>query len=244
MVEVPHAGLVIDAQAAAHTRIPPPAEAARALLADSDIGADRLWRGAESSGITLVIARTSRYVVDLNTEPRLPDRYEEALPAPLREVLHISNAGVQWRALPPPREELERRLREVFEPYHAAVAAALERARARHGWAVLISAHTFAAGCPANAVIGTRHGATVPAGMADAFADALALGGLSVAREEPFPGGHSLARHARPHEGVLAVQIEIARRLICGAPLEIDETATARVGALLLEACRRIVEAH
>src|SRR5262249_21315147 len=155
-----------------------------------------------------------------------------------REVLHRSHAGVCWRAPPPPRQELERRLCDVFEPYHLAVAGALERARARHGFAVLISAHTFPTGCSADAVVGTRHGAAAPVEIADAVVNALGVGGLSVAREDPFPGGHSLARHARPEERAFAVQIEIARRLICGASLDVDEAAAGRVGALLLDACR------
>ena len=68
--------------------------------------------------ISAHLAAGQTYVIDLNTEPHLPDRYEEALPAPLREVLHISHAGVRWRAMPPPREELELRMRRRTRQNH------------------------------------------------------------------------------------------------------------------------------
>src|SRR5690242_20451497 len=69
VVEVPHAGLTIDAAAARFTKIPPNAVQKNAVLADSDIGADLVWVGSEAQGIARVVARASRYVIDLNTEP-------------------------------------------------------------------------------------------------------------------------------------------------------------------------------
>jgi N-formylglutamate deformylase len=243
VVEVPHAGLMIDDVAASFTKIPPDALAKGALVADSDIGADLVWEGSEAHGVTRVTARASRYVIDLNTEPKLPTPYEEKKPVELRMARRYSQCGLRWSEEPLPKTEIERRIRELFEPYHLRVHAELERARARHDAVVLVGSHTF----PdpkrgiADVVLGTRHGAAASTSIRDAVADAARAHGFSVALEAPFAGGYASVRHARPHEGVHVVQIEVAKRLVSrasdGGPwLEIDPEGAERVRAMLVDA--------
>ncbi|WP_437668903.1 N-formylglutamate amidohydrolase [Sorangium sp. So ce131] len=215
VVEVPHAGLCVDEAAARFTRVPE-----RALAADADIAADVLFGDAPLEGAALVVATLSRYVIDLNTAPRVPTPYEDKLPYGLREVRRRSASGEQWLESPPPRAEVERRVREVFAPYHAEVAARLAAARERHGVAVLVSAHTYPDTLfpgAADVVLGTRGGACAAGWVRDAVAEVARAHGLSLALDDPFPGGHALERHARPGDGVHALQIEISRRLYCDA---------------------------
>ncbi|MFO0611492.1 MAG: N-formylglutamate amidohydrolase [Polyangiaceae bacterium] len=217
LVEVPHAGLAIDEASARHTRIPESALAAGCLLADSDVGADVLWQGSEAMGVSRVVALTSRYVIDLNTAPRIPTPYQDKLPAPLRQVMHRSHCGLTFPLDPPFSEEVERRIAEIHEPYHAAITEEAERARALHGGAVILSAHTFPdpAGDLPDVVLGTRHGASAPTALRDVVAAVFSSEGLSVALEEPFSGGWSTKRHARLEQGVSVLQIEVSRRLVC-----------------------------
>jgi N-formylglutamate deformylase len=245
VVEIPHAGLVIDAAAARFTEVPPKAAALEAVLADSDIGADLVWSESEAHGLTRIVARASRYVIDLNTEPKLPTPYEDKMPPGLRTVMHDSHCGVRWRADALPRSELERRIAEVFEPYHATIEAELERARSRHGAALLIGSHTFPDPQKriADVVLGTRHGASASEALRDAVAEVARAHGFSVALEAPFAGGWSTVRHARRDDDVSVIQIEVARRLVCRsrdeAPrYEIDPDGVRKVGAMLLEASR------
>jgi N-formylglutamate amidohydrolase len=66
-------------------------------------------------------------------------------------------------------------------------------------------------------VIGDRHGDSAEAWVA---AEALAVArsmGFSVAHNAPFAGGHILARHGRPTDGVHAIQVEVDRSLYCRA---------------------------
>ncbi|WP_437661774.1 N-formylglutamate amidohydrolase [Sorangium sp. So ce1182] len=215
VVEVPHAGLLVDDVSARFTRVP-----ARALAADADVAADALFGDVALEGAALVVATLSRYVIDLNTAPRVPTPYEDKLPYGLREVRRRSVSGEQWFESPPPRAEVERRVRDVFEPYHAEVAARLAAARARHGVAILVSAHAYPDVLfpgAADVVLGARGGASAAGWARDAVADVARAHGLSLALDKPFPGGHALERHARRDEGVHALQIEIARRLYCDA---------------------------
>ncbi|WP_437949605.1 N-formylglutamate amidohydrolase [Sorangium sp. So ce296] len=216
VVEVPHAGLAVDERAARFTRVPE-----RALVADADVAADALFGDVAEEGAALVVATASRFVIDLNTAPRVPTPYEDKLPYGLREVRRRSASGEAWLDSPPPRAEVERRVREVFEPYHAEVAARLAAARARHGVAILVSAHSYPDVLfprAADVVLGTRGGASAAGWARDAVADVARAHGLSLALDDPFPGGHAIERHARRDEGVHALQVELARRLYCDAP--------------------------
>lgn len=138
VVEVPHAGLFVDEISARFTRAPE-----RALAADADLAADALFGDVGLAGAALVVATPSRFVIDLNTAPRVPTPYEDKLPPGLREVRRRSVSGEQWLESRPPRAEIERRIRGVFEPYHAEIAARLAALRGRHGVAILVSGHAY-----------------------------------------------------------------------------------------------------
>jgi N-formylglutamate deformylase len=216
VVEIPHAGTAIDDASRAHVRIPPAALAAGALRADSDVGAEDVWWAAQRPLVTVIVARTSRHVIDLNTEPRLPTPAEEKLPAAMRSRRVQSQCGHSWRAEPPPQRELERRIREVFEPYHQRIASELQQAADLHGAAFLLSLHTFPGPDEGGAevILGTRGGTSASPTLRDLVAEQLAALGLRVSLDVPFPGGVSAQRHGRPDEGRHALQIEIARHLL------------------------------
>lgn len=241
IVEIPHAGLLIDDRAAELTRIPERAMQAGAVDEDADLGADLIWEGTERARVTRIVARASRYVIDLNTDPRPPPRppFYEVDPEP-RKMLHRSQCGVSWTLDPVPKVERERRIAEVLEPYHRAIEVELERVRALHGAACLVSAHTFhdRRRAVADIVLGTQREKTADAALRDAVADVARAQGFSVALERPFQGGWSLTRHARPSEGVVAVQIEIARRLVTGVDgvsgAPVDPIAISRLKELAL----------
>lgn len=236
VVEVPHAGLVIDEASSRFTRVPAVALAAGALAADSDLGADLVWEGSEKRGVTRIVACASRYVIDLNTVPRVATAYEDKMPPALRSVLRHSHCGQKWREAPLPKHEVERRIREVFDPYHEQIAVELERARALFGATLLIASHTFpdAGADAADIVLGTRHGASASEALRDELADVMRLHGFSVAVEVPFPGGFSTVRHARREDGVSVVQVEIARRVLSTdrRNSDTDPAAVARVATM------------
>lgn len=234
VVEIPHAGTAIDDASRAHLRIPPAALAAGALRADSDVGAEEVWWAARRPLVTVIVARTSRHVIDLNTEPRLPTPAEEKLPAAMRAHLVRSQCGHSWRVEPPPRQELERRIRDIFEPYHQRIDRELQEAADLHGAAYLLSLHTFPGSAGgAEVVLGTRGGTSASPALRDIVAGTLAAQGLRVSLDEPFPGGFSAQRHGRPEEARHALQLEIARSLLCPADGTLDPGRVQQLGGAL-----------
>lgn len=242
VVEVPHAGLAIDDLAARFTNLPPEAVAADARLADADLGADVVWEGTEQVGVTRVVARTHRWVIDLNTDPRPkpgPPFYEKDPPP--RAVIRRSASGVSWRQDAIPRDEAERRIRDILEPYHAAIDAELARSRRLHRRVLLLASHTFHRTTEADVVVGSLDGRSAPAALRDAVAEVFRGSGLSVAVERPFPGGFSLHRHAALDDGIAVLQIEIARGLLTSDPAHrtLSERAIARFRTVMTEIARQ-----
>ena len=143
IVEVPHAGLDIPAPF-----LEPLAAPARALGRDADLHVDALYEDAPAEGASLIVARTSRYVVDLNRAEGDVDA--DAVEGGRSDVR--MQHGLVWRTtsdgepalarrLRP--DELEERLELVWRPYHRLLASVIARKRQRFGVAVVLAAHSM-----------------------------------------------------------------------------------------------------
>jgi len=234
IVEIPHAGLELSPQF-----LEPIAAPARALARDADLYVDKLYEDAPIEGATVIVARMSRYVVDLN-------RGESDIDS---DVIEGAGSGVQmhhgliWRTTADgdpalgrklSRAELDERLDLVWRPYHRALSALIERKRARFGLAFVLAAHSMpsvertggrdargaessrtgrSARARADVVPGTRGRRSADARFIDAVEEHAIGRGWTVRHDEPYAGGFSTQHYGRPSEGVHAVQIELARRL-------------------------------
>ncbi len=218
---VPHAGRDYPAALLERSLVP------LATLEElEDRHADLLVARAVEEGAVAIVARVARAWIDLN-------RAEEDLDPALRQppgsgppASARSRAGLGlvprrvgrrelWRVAPSP-ESAAARIAEVHRPYHAAVARALDDAWRRHGHAVLIDCHSMpplAGARPARVVIGDRHGRTAAPGLAAHLAAHAGAQGFAAALNAPYAGAHGIERHARPGDGIHALQIEIDRSL-------------------------------
>ena len=222
VVEIPHAGLFVDAETLA-TLVAP----ARAIGLDADLYVDELYARAPELGATVLVAHTSRYVCDLN---RAESDYDGL--AVQGGTTRSAPHGLVWRtttenqpslSAPLGQRELERRMELVYRPYHRTLASILEGKRARFGYAVLLCAHsmpslgrlghTDAGRERADVVPGSRGRTTAAAPVIEA-PDRLAREfGWTVSHDDPYRGGHSTVHYGRPALQVHAVQVELARRL-------------------------------
>ena len=224
VVEVPHAGLEV------------PDEVRPALLApeearkrDADIYVDQLYARAPAHGATLLVARLSRYVVDLN---RAADDVDAATVTGHPSASGTQPRGVVWRAttdgrpvLPRPLTyaELRTRLSRYYTPYHRALQEQLAALRARHGHAIVLAGHSMPSlGRSLHADPGAQRADVVPGSCGRTSADARVIdlvdahfrgAGLSVRHDDPYKGGFTTSHYGRPRERIHAIQIELNRAL-------------------------------
>ena len=228
VISLPHVG----------TLLPPALEArltdeARALP-DTDWHVDQLYDFAFESGHTVLRALYSRYVIDLNRPPDDAALYPGTATSGLCPTLDFHGVPLYrdgTQAVPP--AEVEERLQRYWRPYHAALAAQLEAARRRHGYALLIDGHSIRSRVPRlfdgqlpDINLGTADGrACAPALRERARALLAAQSRFSHVLDGRFKGGHITRHYGRPADDVHALQIELAQ---CAY---MDEAGTAYMRA-------------
>lgn len=249
IVEIPHAGLFVDGPTFASLAAP-----ARAIGRDADLYVDELYADAAARGASVLASHVSRYVVDLNrSETDVDAETVEGAPSGVRAtrgiVWRLTSEGVRILERPLPRGELHRRLESYYRPYHAALAALVERKKAAFGFAVVVAAHSMPSvgraghGDPhvsrADVVPGTRGRTSASARFIDAVDAHARAARLSVAHDDPYQGGFTTQHYGRPKEGVHVVQVELARRLY------MDEATLAKNGGFerIRAWCGAMVEA-
>jgi N-formylglutamate amidohydrolase len=251
VLSVPHAGRAYSEALLAGARLP-----RRKLETLEDRLVDRLvWR-AVAGGAAAIIADAPRAEIDLNRDERELDP-SLVVPRPQRTELfesvrtrgglglvpdRIAGAGPIWRQRLS-AQELKRRVETIHRPYHQALEAALQAAKAHFGIAILLDCHSMPprGGCAASIVLGDRHGASIAPELADAAERAVDEAGFAFARNAPYAGGHITERHGRPSDRIHALQIEIDRALYLGPDLRSPGQGFDAVSRLIASVAEALV---
>ncbi len=222
IVEVPHAGLgVPESLGLRATR--------EARLRDADLYVDELYADAPSRGASLLSAKLSRYVVDLNRGPddvdaaTVPEHPAPRASQPRGVVWRMGTDGRPVLERPLTMDELDARLDAYYRPYHARLTQAIDEARARFGQAVVIAGHSMPSvgrsvrggpGIPrADIVPGTRGRTSADRALIALVDGHFRRAGLRVEHDRPYRGGFTTGHYGRPREGVHVIQIELSRAL-------------------------------
>lgn len=199
------------------------------LRSSEDAFVDQLVAPALAAGAVTLTARVPRSVVDLNRardelDPQAVDGVEARpgnarMLAGLGVIPRVVSHGRVILDRPIPQAEAERRLAELWQPYHDALAALMEAAVARFGVAVLLDMHSM----PREAlghlnprpqvVIGDRHGRSAAAWLREGTRAALMAEGFPLRMNAPFAGAYIAAAYGDPGAGRHVLQIEIDRSL-------------------------------
>ena len=268
LIAVPHAGRAYPAALIERMRNP-----AFAALRLEDRYVDRLAHGiAAATGATLLVAQAPRAMIDLNRAADDVDwemiaRGDEGdspmMPIPLAGAPGSgpgsgrrarSGLGLIPRRLPGigelwkrrhDRAELDARIAQIHEPYHAALGEALDRLRDRWGSALLLDLHSMPPlalrGAPApEFVIGDRFGATCGGALVGAAFAWFVEQRRAAAHNRPYAGGYVLERHANPRGGIHAFQLEVDRSSYLDARLAEPGSGFGEMVDLLSGLVRRL----
>jgi N-formylglutamate amidohydrolase len=221
----PHSGRDYPPAFLAQTRLAPPQ-----LRRAEDAYVDDLLADAIGAGVPMIAARYGRAFLDLNRAPgdldqamiadTLPEgaAVSERAAAGLGVVPRLAAHGLDIYAARIRLGDIEARVAQVHQPYHARLAQLVRRAHAAHGHAILLDCHSMPSlpsgmRAAAQIVLGDRHGQTAAPLLMQAIETQLTAAGLRVARNDPYAGGFTTAAHADPAGGIHVVQIEIDRAL-------------------------------
>ncbi len=246
LISAPHVGTLLPDEIAA--RLTPPGRA----LVDTDWYADRLYPFAEELGASVLRARYSRYVVDLNRDPAGTALYPGARTTGFVPAETFEGEALYAPGDEPSHDETVARCRRYFEPYHDALHDELARLKAVNGQALLLDAHSIWGRLPLlfdgelpDLNIGTNSGSACDPKLTAAVAAAAQNSSYSVVVDGRFKGGYITRRYGAPAHRVEAIQVEINQRtyLADGSRTEWDDAKAARLSAVLRAMCEALLAA-
>lgn len=212
-------------------------------LADTDWHVDRLYRGLLPTATT-VTATFHRYVIDANRDPSGHSLYPGQNTTGLVPRIDFDNRPIWKAGQAPDADEIAERLAHFHQPYHAALAAQIERVQARHGVALLYDCHSIRSRVPflfdgelPVFNIGTDRGHTcAPIFEQIAAQTCGAARSYDTVVNGRFRGGWTTRHYGRPAEGVHAIQMELAQRAYLhteAAPFAYDPSRATRLRVVL-----------
>jgi N-formylglutamate deformylase len=189
-----------------------PAEFATELaIAQEDLWSDwytgELYDFVFELDVSVVQAGLSRFVADPNRRP------VEPLYGPFWQHAVASTepmGGGVYRREPSPAQ-LADRLRLAHEPYHAAVHAAIERAKQRFDHVLLLDLHSFGLPMTPDVIVGDALGEAAQPDVVTDVVESLESNGLSAARNLRFTGGW-IVKQFIGDDQVDAIQLELNQR--------------------------------
>jgi N-formylglutamate deformylase len=231
-----------------------------ALRQAEDTHVEKLYDFAPALGVAWIEALFPRSYIDVNRNTTevdvtlIEDPWSdpvETSPAALNKVR--LGKGLIWRMTDDGRPiysrklsaaEVRNRIDRCWRPYHQAVADAIERAHARHGYSIHLNCHsmpavasTYATDFPglvhADFVIGDRDGTTASPELSRLVCDVLRGFGYDVAYNHPYKGVELVRRYGDPASQRHGIQVEINRKLYMDeATLELHSGSATLQGHL------------
>lgn len=235
LISVPHAGTVVP------PRINQRLRTGVRQLPDTDWFVNRLYQRAMESGVGLLTANYSRYVIDLNRPPDNTALYDRAgtelVPEKTFEGTELYLPGER-----PDVVEVSSRKERYWQPYHDKIQKELQLIRQRHGFAILLDAHSIRGRVPLlfdgklpDLNLGSYCGVSADPSLVSVAAKALCSNpDYSFVLDGRFQGGHITRHYGRPGEGVHALQLEMVQDVYMReSPPEFDETRAAKIRPVL-----------
>ena len=215
IVSVPHSGVDIPEELQTHYRTEMTAE-----IDDTDWFVHDLYNFAPALGITVIHARYSRWVIDLNRDPHSVPLYDDG-----RIITGLTPATdflgrdiyVDKKYVPDDRE-IERRLVNYYRPYHQRIESLLAERIERFGRVLLWDAHSIRRLVPTirpepfpDLILGDNDEKSASGEIIGIALDGLRAGSYQVNHNQPFKGGHITRSFGKPAAGVHALQLEMAK---------------------------------
>ena len=212
IVSLPHVGTMLPQDIA--SQMTP----AAAKLVDTDWHVERLYEFARAAGASWLQARISRYAIDVNRPPDDRSLYPGQTTSALCPTLSFAGEPLYAQA-GPSVEEIANRRERYWIPYHAMLRELIESTRARHGYALLLDAHSIRSELPRffdgrlpDVNVGTHDGRSCEPALSDRLMSVLGeQDRFSHVLNGRFKGGYITRTYGNPRAHVHAVQLELAQ---------------------------------
>jgi N-formylglutamate amidohydrolase len=254
VVASPHSGCEYPADFLAASRLDP-----LVLRRSEDSFVDELFAAAPRLGAPLLSARFPRAYLDVNREaweldptmfadplPRFVNAGSPRVRMGLGTIARIVAADAEIYAGKLRFAEAQRRIENLYHPYHRILCGLIAETAAAFGGCLLVDCHSMPSApalCgrqTADIVLGDCHGTACGREILDAARGFFAERGLRVAINAPYAGGFTTGHYGQPRRHRHALQIEINRALYMDERSFERKPGFARFAADLAEFVQRL----
>ena len=187
---------------------------------DTDWFVDQLYNFAPSIGITMISANYSRWVIDLNRDPKSKPLYTDGriitglCPTTnfLGEPIYKNNRKEV------DQKEVNRRLDNYYQPYHNKIQELLDDLKAEFGRVLLWDCHSIRQVVPTiqkekfpDLILGDADGTSASPGIIETALSVLDHGSCAVSHNHPFKGGTITRHFGKPSQNQHALQLEMTK---------------------------------
>ena len=213
IVNVPHDGREIPADIGATMT-----EEALSLP-DTDWHIRDLYAFATELGATIISARYSGYVVDLNRDPTGRSLYPGADTTEVCPTSTFNKHPIYLEGRSPDSVEIERRIEIYWRSYHAELLRVISEKVEKYRNVLLFDAHSIASQLPRFFVgrlpdfnLGTADGCSSSGELAQRMFNVVDMAtGYNASLNGRFKGGYITRHYGNPGGGVHAIQLEMAQ---------------------------------
>lgn len=211
----PHSGTEFPDELKAHFR-----PEMMAQPDDTDWFIHQLYDFAPALGITMIHAKYSRWVIDLNRDPHSKPLYNdgriitELVPKTdfFGREIYVDENHV------PDDREIERRTENYYKPYYRKIEGLLRERLSEFGRVLLWDAHSIRRVVPTiqsapfpDMILGDNDGKSASGEIIETALSNLRKGKFGVNHNSPFKGGNITRSHGKPENNVHALQLEMAK---------------------------------
>ncbi|HET6159202.1 MAG TPA: N-formylglutamate deformylase [Dongiaceae bacterium] len=212
LISMPHPGLLLPHQV--EQLLTPEAK----TLPDTDRHLPQLYAFASKLGASLLMARYSRFAIDLNRPEDDKPLYQSATTGLFPETLFDGTSIFLPGAARD--DEIKTDCKErIWRLYHGRLMAELNRIKGEFSYAVLLDAHSIRGEIPRlfdgllpDFNIGTNDGKSCALSLSASVVKACDAPGYRHILNGRFKGGHITRHYGQPDRAFHAVQLELAQR--------------------------------
>lgn len=243
----PHSGVEFPAELQSHFR----AE----LMAqpdDTDWFVHQLYNFAPSLGITMIHAKYSRWVIDLNRNPHSKPLYNDGriITELVPKTDFLGNDLYVDKEFVPSDAEIERRLQNYYLPYYQKIENLLADRIAKFGQVLLWDAHSIRRYVPTiqgepfpDLILGDNDEKSANKELIEIALDGLSRGKFGVNHNSPFKGGQITRHFGNPEKNIHALQLEMAKtNYMNDDELTFNESRANEVRSVLRPTFERLIE--
>lgn len=187
---------------------------------DTDWFIHELYNFVSELGITIIHAKYSRWVIDLNRDPQSKPLYNDGRIitelAPKTDFfgheIYVDESFVPGGA------EIERRLENYYKPYHRKIQEFLEERASEFGQVLLWDAHSIRRVVPTirdepfpDLILGDNDEKSAKKEVIEVALNELKKGKFGVNHNSPFKGGYITRSFGNPEKNIHALQLEMVK---------------------------------